>query len=108
MWTDFTAKYVKITGSYSPFPLGMREEMMGLKYKPQNGFKLQQERFQLNIRGTLSNREGKYGQRRLPVEFVVFPLLKVFKNLSDKRLSRMRRDKPAPFFWGKGAHCILT
>lgn len=90
MRKDFIAKCVKVTGSYSPFPLGIREEMTGLKYKPQNGFKLQQERFQLNIRGTLSNREGKYRQRRLPVEFVVFPLLTVFKNLSDKHLSRMR------------------
>jgi len=78
--------------------------MIGLKCKPQNGFKLQQERFQLNIRGTLSSREHKYRQRRLPAGFIVFLLLKVFKNLSDKRLSRMKRDKPDPFL---GQWCSL-
>lgn len=63
MRKDFTFKYTKTTGSYSSFPLGIREEMMSLKYEPQNGFKLQQERFQLNIKGTLSETEGKYRQK---------------------------------------------
>lgn len=53
MRKGFIGKCVKITRNYSPFPLGIKEEMMGLKYEPVNGFKLQQERFQLNIRGTL-------------------------------------------------------
>lgn len=63
MREDFTSKYTKTTRSYSRFPLGIREEMMSLKYKPRNGFKLQQKRFQLNIKGTLSKTEGKYREK---------------------------------------------
>lgn len=83
MRKGFAAQYVKITGSYAPFPLGIREEMMGLKYKAQNRFKLQQERFQLNIRGTLSKRESKSSQKAA-CRVCSISITKVFKNLSDK------------------------
>lgn len=57
MSKESAAKYGKSTGSYSSFPMRVREETMELRCKWQNRFKLQHKRFQLSVRWMLSTGE---------------------------------------------------